>query len=187
MSPMSQNIKTERLLLRPLRESDLVTLAATLNNFRIVRNTASIPWPYRLDDARDHFDRANRSIPGTLRLVVAEKSRPNIVVGGIGYEAEDVGLSAELGYWLAEAVWAKGYGYEAAKAVTVHAFETAGHDRLVADYRHGNEASRRILDRLGFRFVGHAMSYSRGEGHETPVARLELTRREWLKAKGGRL
>ena len=183
---MSQIIKTERLLLRPLRESDLVTLAATLNNFRIVRNTARIPWPYRLDDARDHFDRANRSIPGTMRLAIAEKSRPNIVIGGLGYEAEEAGHSAEFGYWLAEPAWAKGYGYEAAKAVTKHGFEVASHERLVAGYRHGNEASRRILDRLGFRFVAHTMSYSRGEGHETPVARLELTRREWLRAKGGR-
>lgn len=183
---MSQNIKTERLLLRPLRESDLVTLAATLNNYRIVRNTARIPWPYRLDDAREYLGHASQSISGTLRLSIAEKSRPDGVLGGIGYEAEEAGHSAELGYWLAEPIWAKGYGYEAARAVTAHAFEAAGHDRLVAGYRHGNEASRRILDRLGFRFVEHTMSYSRGVGRKTPVARLELTRREWLKAKGGR-
>ncbi len=184
---MSPIVKTERLLLRPLRESNLVTLAAALNNYRIVRNTARIPWPYRLDDARDHLDRANRSIPGTLRLSIAEKSRPDIVVGGIGYEAEEAGHSAELGYWLAETAWARGFGYEAAKAVTAHGFENAGHERLVAGYRHGNEASRRILDRLGFRIVGHDMIYSRGVGRKTPVAHLELTRREWLRAKGGRL
>ncbi len=184
---MSQNIKTERLLLRPLRESDLVALAATLNNYRIVRNTARIPWPYKLDDAREYLDRASLRIPGTLRLAIAEKSRPDIVVGGIGYEAEEAGHSAELGYWLAEPVWARGFGYEAAKAVTAHGFEAAGHERLMAGYRHGNEASRRILDRLGFRVVGHEMMYSRGIGRDTPVARLELTRHEWLRTKGGRL
>jgi RimJ/RimL family protein N-acetyltransferase len=181
---MSQIIETERLLLRPLQESDLVALAAALNNYRIVRNTARIPWPYKLDDAREYLGRGKQNIPGTLRLMIAEKSRPGMVVGGIGYEAEGAGHSAELGYWLAEPVWAKGFGYEAAAAVTAHAFETAGHDRLAAGYRHGNEASRRILDRLGFRVVGHEMMYSRGVGRQTPVARLELTRREWLRAKG---
>jgi len=184
---MTQMIKTERLLLRPLQESDLVALAAALNNYRIVRNTARIPWPYKLDDARDHLDRANRSTPGTLRLSISEKSRPNSIVGGIGYEAEEAGHSAELGYWLAEPVWSKGFGYEAAAAVTTHAFEAAGHERLMAGYRHGNEASRRILDRLGFRTVGHEMMYSRGVGRKSPVARLELTRREWSRTKGGRL
>ena len=184
---MTQMIKTERLLLRPLQESDLVALAAALNNYRIVRNTARIPWPYKLDDARDHLDRANRSTPGTLRLAIAEKSRPNSIVGGIGYEAEEAGHSAELGYWLAEPVWARGFGYEAAAAVTAHGFEAAGHERLMAGYRHGNEASRRILDRLGFRIVVHEMMYSRGVGRKSPVARLELTRHEWLRTKGGRL
>jgi RimJ/RimL family protein N-acetyltransferase len=181
---MSQIIKTERLLLRPLRPGDLVQLAAALNNYRIVRNTARIPWPYELDDARQHLDRVSHIIPGTLNLTIVIKEKPDTILGGIGYETGDSGHSAELGYWLAEPVWAKGFGYEAAAAVTAHGFEVAGHDRLVAGYRHGNEASRRILDRLGFRIVGHEMIYSQGVGHKTPVARLELTRREWLKAKG---
>ena len=180
---MSQIIETERLLLRPLRERDLVTLTSALNNYRIVRNTARIPWPYTLDDARTHLGRVSQTVPGTLQLTIVEKARPDSVLGGIGYEAGAARHSAELGYWLAEPVWAKGFGYEAARAVTAHGFEVAGHERLVAGYRHGNEASRRILDRLGFRIVGHDMMYSRGAGHETPVARLELTRREWYQAK----
>lgn len=183
---MSDTIKTARLLLRPLRQSDLVSLAAALNNYRIVRNTARIPWPYSLDDAREYFDRVSQSVPGTLQLMIVDRARPDMIVGTIGYEVDAAGHSAELGYWLAEAVWARGFGYEAARAVTAHGFEVAGHERLMAGYRHGNEASRRILNRLGFRIVGHDMMYSRGVGHETPVARLELTRREWLKAKGRR-
>ena len=181
---MSETIKTDRLLLRPLRESDLASLTATLNNYRIVRNTSRIPWPYRLDDAREHLGRVSHAVPGTLQLTIVGKARPDAILGGIGYEAGAAGHSAELGYWLAEPFWARGLGYEAAKAVTAHGFEVAGHERLMASYRHGNEASRRILDRLGFRIVGHDMMYSRGAGHETPVARLELTRREWFLAKG---
>lgn len=181
---MSQIIETERLLLRPLRENDLVTLTSALNNYRIVRNTARIPWPYRLDDARAHLGRVSHAVPGTLQLMIAERTRPDTVLGAIGYEAGEASHSAELGYWLAEPVWARGLGYEAARAVAAHGFEIAGHERLMAQYRHGNEASRRILDRLGFRIVGHDMMYSRGAGHETPVARLELTRREWFLAKG---
>ena len=45
-------LNTERLLLRPLCENDLVALAAAVNNPRIVRNLLRLPWPYRLDDAR---------------------------------------------------------------------------------------------------------------------------------------
>jgi RimJ/RimL family protein N-acetyltransferase len=180
---MPQTIKTARLLLRPLRQSDLFSLAATLNNYRIVRNTARIPWPYTLDDAREYFGRVSQCVPGALQLMIIERARPDTVLGAIGYEAVEPGHTAELGYWLAEPVWARGLGYEAARAVTAHGFEVAGHERLMAGFRHGNEASRRILDRLGFRIIGHGMMYSRGAGCETPVARLELTRREWFQAK----
>ncbi|MGQ0486403.1 MAG: GNAT family N-acetyltransferase [Hyphomicrobiales bacterium] len=171
------------MLLRPLRQSDLVPLASALNNYRIVRNTARIPWPYTVDDARQHLDRLSQTVPGTLQLTIVERIRPDTILGGIGYETGAADHSAELGYWLAEPVWAKGFGYEAARAVTAHGFEVAAHERLVAGYRHGNEASRRILDRLGFRIVGHEMRYSRSAGRETPVARLELTRREWFRVK----
>jgi RimJ/RimL family protein N-acetyltransferase len=180
---MQETIATKRLLLRPLRESDLAALAAALNSRRISHNTARIPWPYSLDDARAHLARVSRGERGTLNMMIVEKQRADRVVGGIGYEADGAGHGAELGYWLAETLWSKGYGHEAAKAVVDHAFKVSRHDRLHAGYRHGNEASRRILDRLGFRIVGHSMMPSLGAGHPTPVARLELTRREWLKAK----
>jgi RimJ/RimL family protein N-acetyltransferase len=178
---MTDRIETPRLILRPIRESETLALAHAVNNRRIVRNTARIPWPYTLDDARDYWRQVERGDCRSLRLSIFERARPNVPAGGIGYECDVAGQAAELGYWLAEPVWAKGYGYEAAAAVTAHAFERAGLDRLVAGYRHGNEASRRILDRLGFRHVGHMDMYSRGAGRFTPTARLELTRREWLR------
>jgi RimJ/RimL family protein N-acetyltransferase len=65
-----------------------------------------------------------------------------------------------------------------------HAFAAAGHLLLLAGYRHGNEASRRILQGLGFVKTGDAMMFSKAVGAETPTARLELRREVWL-GKGG--
>jgi RimJ/RimL family protein N-acetyltransferase len=180
---MTNALETRRLILRPLRDSDLIKLASTLNNRRVTINTGSIPWPYTLDDAYA-FQRFTVDCRRSLRTVIAAKTGNGDVIGGVGYYADPSWPCAEIGYWLAEDAWGKGYGFEAAEAVTEHAFAAAGHDYLVADYTKGNEASRRILDRLGFRVTGHAFGHSRSAGCLQPVTWLELTAREWRNQKG---
>jgi len=180
--PMTDAIETSRLLLVPLGERHVLALSQAVNNFRIIQNTARIPWPYRLDDAsafwRFTVGRQGRS----PCFCIFAKDQPDVLAGGISYEKNVTGSEAEIGYWVAEPCWGRGYGLEAARAAVSHAFRHHGIDRMVAGYRHGNEASRRILDRLGFRLVGHRASYSVGTGRTMPTARLELTRREWLRA-----
>jgi RimJ/RimL family protein N-acetyltransferase len=180
---MTTIIETERLVLRPLRPDDLDWLTAALNNFNISQNTARIPFPYVRKNAEDFLAITQKLAPGTLRLSITRKDGEDRVCGGIGYEN---GEKVELGYWLAEAEWGKGYGGEAALAVTDHAFEVAGHERLAASYRIGNEASRRILERLGFKFVQEKLEFSKSVGAEVPVMHVEITRAQWLDAKGRR-
>ncbi len=174
-------IQTARLHLRPMTENDLVPLSRALNNFRIARNTSRIPWPYRLDDAIAYLAGLRRLGPGSSWLAITRKSEPSVIVGAIGYNENPAGLEAELGYWLDEPCWSRGYGLEAATAMVTHAFTAAGNDRLTASYHHGNEASRRILDRLGFRFTHHEMSHSLARRRLVPTAFTELSRREWLR------
>ena len=117
----------------------------------------------------------------SLWLAITRKGETSSIAGGIGYSAAIASHAAEIGYWLDEPFWAKGYGLEAASAIVNHAFKSTGLDRLFASYHHGNEASRRILDRLGFRFTHHALTYSRAWGHCVPTAFMELSKAEWLR------
>ena len=171
-------IETERLVLRPLRQSDLATLAAVLNNFNISKNTAHIHYPYALSDAEDFFTITRKCEPPSLLLSITRKSGGGII-GGVGYTAEPENHSVELGYWLAEAEWGKGIGSEAACAMVAHAFEIGRHPKLVASFHHGNTASGRILAGLGFEPIDTAMNYSRAQGKDVPVTKLVLTREKW--------
>ena len=176
-------IETERLILRPLRASDLDRLVAALNNFNVSQNTARIPFPYTRADADAFLALTQQASPGMLRLTIMRKDNPDTVCGGIGYEPAEG--NAELGYWLAEHEWGKGFGGEAARAITDHAFRVAQYEMLTAGYRIGNEASRRILARLGFTPTAETMVYSKGAGADVPVMRMELSCAEW-QSSGGR-
>jgi RimJ/RimL family protein N-acetyltransferase len=170
-------IVTERLILRELEERDLDHLVAAINNIDIVKNTARIPFPYTRADAEDYLKLTRTAEPGALRLSVVLREAPGVVMGGAGYEGGSEDL--ELGYWLAEPHWGKGLGTEAAEAVTRFAFANTTYSKMVAGYRLGNEASRRILANLGFVPTHQVMVMSRGLGHEVPVQRMELTRAAW--------
>ena len=65
---------------------------------------------------------------------------------------EGIRIEAELGYWLAEPFWHRGIMTEAAGAVLAHARRDLGIRRVWADYYEGNEASCRVMQRLGFHF-----------------------------------
>lgn len=170
-------ITTERLILRPLDERDLDDLVVAINNFQIVKNTARIPFPYMRKDAEDYLALTRKADASTLFLSMALKAEPHRVIGGISSEGGE--SDAEIGYWIAQPLWGKGYTGEAARALTAHVFQYTDYNALVAGYRIGNEASHRILARLGFTSTHEEMIASRGLGYLVPVMRVALAREKW--------
>jgi [ribosomal protein S5]-alanine N-acetyltransferase len=59
----------------------------------------------------------------------------------------------EIGVHLRRAFWGQGYAPEATQAVTAYAFTTLGVKALFAGHNPANEASRRVLEKLGFRYT----------------------------------
>lgn len=59
----------------------------------------------------------------------------------------------EIGFHLRSGHHGRGYAEEAARAVMAHAFGTLGAAGLFAGHHPENAASRRLLEKLGFRYV----------------------------------
>lgn len=62
--------------------------------------------------------------------------------------------TAELAYWLTPAARSRGIATEASRAVLAHAFGPLGLHKVSTGCFAENEASRRVLERIGFRLVG---------------------------------
>ena len=60
--------------------------------------------------------------------------------------------SAELGYWIGEEHQKNGYATEASKMLIKRAFEDLGIECIYASYKKENVASKRVLEKLGFRY-----------------------------------
>ncbi|HMJ93396.1 MAG TPA: GNAT family N-acetyltransferase [Allosphingosinicella sp.] len=166
--------RTERLLLRPGWREDAPALFRAIADERVVRNLATAPWPYRLEDA-EAFLSADRRPWEPSMLIFRRTSAAPELVGTIGVGRRLSG-EIELGYWIARRFWNRGYATEAGKAVVHAARHALRLPRLGAGHFVDNPASGRVLEKLGFRPTGiTAPRHSIGRGGEAPCRLFELT------------
>ena len=60
--------------------------------------------------------------------------------------------SAELGYWIAHEYWGRGYATESSEVLIKRAFNDLGIKQIYATYKCENIASKRVLEKLGFKY-----------------------------------
>jgi ribosomal-protein-alanine N-acetyltransferase len=73
-------------------------------------------------------------------------------------------LSAHIGYWVDQKVAGRGVTPTAVALVTDHCFEVVGLHRIEVNVRPENHASRRVVEKLGFREEGMRRRYLHIEG-----------------------
>lgn len=146
-------MKSKEFLLRPWKKEDSTSLAEFANNFHIWNNARdSFPYPYTEKDAQSYIELTwqNESIRD-FAIVMDGKA-----VGGIGYVPQyDVErISAEIGYWIGEPYWNKGFMTSLVSSFVDRIFETTDILRLYATVFEYNIPSMKVLEKNNFRKVG---------------------------------
>lgn len=172
-------LTTGRLILRPPRAEDADALAGIANNRKIAEQTRRMPYPYRVEDARRWIDTLSRSRERSFLITTRHDSA---LVGACGFGVGDTG-ELEIGYWIGEPFWGRGYATESARAVIDYAFANTNTTCLNSRCRVVNEASRRVLVKCGFQLVGTGMSMGRSYGGPVPVDEFVLERSVWESLK----
>ena len=94
-------------------------------------------------------------------------------------ERED---ECELGYWLGKPFWGKGIMPEAAGEMLRHAFEDLGMMKVWCGYYEGNAKSKRVQEKLGFKYQWTSEDVSVPQMGETRKGHVNLlTKEEWLE------
>ena len=86
-----------------------------------------------------------------------------------------------VGYVLAPEVWGRGYASEAVAAMVDAAFSLTHVIEINASVRVENPASRRVLEKAGFRFVGAGQQGAPARGGLVDCDRLALSRASWVE------
>lgn len=155
-----------KIILREWRESDAEAVALAADNKKIADNLRDVfPHPYTLADAGCFIsDCIAQGENGQLTRAIEIDGK---AVGSIAvYVQSDVARrSAELGYWLKEDLWGKGIMPAAVREICRLAFEKFDLLRIYAEPFERNIASRRVLEKCGFRLEGVMQNsvYKNGE------------------------
>lgn len=158
-------LRTRRLILRPLRGEDSEAIARLCGQeFEVVRWLTSMAWPYEEGSAEAFTARAMTCDPLEEAAVFA------ITLGGVfigvmaidapGELAEAAGCPT-IGYWLGRPFQGFGYAGEAAEAALDWAFAAHGCTAVAARVFEENAASRALLRKLGFQPEAITERYAR--------------------------
>lgn len=146
-------LETARLRLRDIAPSDAPFILTLLNEPSFLQNIGDrgVRTP---DDARAYIENgpmASYARHGFgLYLVELRDSREPI--GICGLLRRDALPDPDLGYAFLPGYWGRGYAFESAAAVRHYVREQLGVRRLLAIVSPANDASIRLLERLGFSF-----------------------------------
>lgn len=170
-------IKTARLILRPLVDADAEHIARFAGDWDIARMTARIPYPYSVELAHQWIGELSEG------EVVRGITYNGELVGVTGYLPDNDG-AAEVGYWIGKPWWGRGFATEAADAMIKYCFNTEKIARVTCSHFIDNPASQRVITKLGFQLVGPARAYCDARRRDVATLRYERLRPRrfsWLR------
>jgi RimJ/RimL family protein N-acetyltransferase len=172
-------VVTERLVLRRWKADDLEPYAEICADSEVMRWIGRGQVRTREECARAvaAFERAWEDRGFGLFAVELRASRG--FIGFVGLSVPDflpeILPSVEIGWRLAAAQWGKGLATEGARAALAFGFGHLGLDRIVSIYQVGNDASGRIMEKLGMHFERETVDPSCAR----PVRVYAITRADW--------
>lgn len=174
---------TERLVLRELRPSDAVAVAAGAGDRRVARYLIQVPSPYPIALARNWVLHriAWWDLGRGVTFAVTQPDAPDTLLGTISLRRYVRDRRAELGYWLAASMWGNGFASEAARAVVDFGFGELGLARVYAQVLAGNHASLRVLEKLGMVSEGTKRQHVNKARRLHDVLLYGLLRDEWSR------
>jgi RimJ/RimL family protein N-acetyltransferase len=183
-------LETARLWLRWPRLADAGALNRQASEKVVADMTANIlhPYPQASTEPAIFEARKGNALGQHLALAVTRKERPLELIGMISARrsvetggSESAGVS--FGYWLGKDHWGAGYATEAAQAMIDAVFTLTAADRLEANARVINPASRRVLEKCGFRHDGSRLKAMPARGGMFPCDDFSLDRKTWASLR----
>jgi RimJ/RimL family protein N-acetyltransferase len=153
-------IRTPRLLLRPKQVGDgAITSVAVAESWDELHKW--MRWAENRDgftaellEVRNRHVMASFILREAIELIGVEAATGTAVVWCGLHDIDWQGRQCDTGYWVRKSAQGRGFATEAANAMVRYGFGVLGMRRIGLTYSAGNEASRRIAERLGFSFEG---------------------------------
>ena len=167
-------LRTERLLLRPFRLSDIDDV---LEYAKDPEWATLYPRPY--DRGATEYMVARAVLTSWDKEAVFAIVLEGRVVGLVSLTIDPEDQTAELGYDIARDMWGQGLAVEAAAAVCDLGFREYGLAKVYAGADSRNKRSLRVMEKLGMTYEGRHRSYEVGREERVDGVFYSVLRDEW--------
>lgn len=178
-------LRTERLTLRPWAEGDFEAF------FEMQRDEEVARWQY--NDPRDEaesrrvfdYKKMSYEMGGNFAWIGCAVVAGGEVVGDLTLNVRsEEHRGGELGFIVHPRHQGKGYATEAARALLRWAFEEVGFHRVYGRTEPRNEASGRVMEKLGMRKEAHFVENEWVKGEWQSDVVYAMLDREWALVRG---
>jgi [ribosomal protein S5]-alanine N-acetyltransferase len=176
-------IETPRVKLRPQLAGDADAFFPYVSDPEL---STMVSWSAHtsVDETREWIRKASELVEAGTDMVwtLEHEGAP---IGCVGLHGITWGVRAtrvdraEMGYWIAKPFWRKGLMTEAATAATRWAFETLGLHKLTIMCFDGNLGSKRVIEKVGYRYLGRSEEDTWRDGKWYAHLRYEMLASEW--------
>jgi ribosomal-protein-alanine N-acetyltransferase len=188
--PVLESVYLEgaRVALRPVRSDDVEAAFAALDGRREILDWLVWGGPERARDLLPYYSHWRRGDDVRERALDGARDYALAVIdladgrfsGCLSLRFTAHPGAGDLGYWIAVERWGRGFASEAIKLSAWLAFGPLRAHLLCASVFHGNQASRRVLEKNGFS-LDHEGSVL-VDGTRRPQWSLNATRRSFLES-----
>jgi len=186
---MKLDLFSERLILTPLQLSDIDLAVDLWTDPEVVKYICDVPTEAEIREEMP--DSIRRGGNGCIGIWCIADRRTGDKLGSayllpmpteeddVDYDLIVMGLmpdaDIEVGYFLKPSAWGQGYATEVCKRILQFAFQEASLNELVASVDANNLASKNVLEKSGFRYLGQALCW----GKDGPIYKISCD--EWIE------
>ena len=169
--------------MRPFTLADATDVQRLAGSRAIADTTLRIPHPYPDGAAEEWIQShaAGYAARAQATFALAPVGR-GAILGAVGLVIDAGNAVAELGYWVSESYWGRGYATEGSRALLDFAFGMLAVHRIHAAHLVRNPASGRVMQKLGMTFEGIHRHAVRKWGVYEDVAHYGILVTDWLEA-----
>jgi RimJ/RimL family protein N-acetyltransferase len=177
--PNPVELRTKRLLLRPVQASDAEDLFGLGSDEEFAYFYLAAPgYPQSVEILREHIAKTSWDERPSFAVALG-----GMVVGEAYLNINHFDLVGEIGYAISREKWGKGLGLEAAQAVLNYGFEDFKLAKIFAVIDPRNVRSMRVLLKLRMKQEGILGSHVIRRGERTDQMYFGLLRKDWEAMK----
>lgn len=177
-------LESSNLELRKLEYKDLDEQILNISNKNISDQIFNIPFPFTKEDALKRLEFINIGFEQGERFMFAIfRKEDGQLLGEMGLHITKAHNHAQLGYYIGEKYWGKGYASEALNKVISFGFEILKLNKIFATHYENNLASGRVMQKNKMTKEGFLLEHYRVGNEYRSVFQYQITLKEYLKNK----